>query len=386
MEALIYTVTHSASFTEGDDIDQTVGGTWTARCMSSNQAAAGEDVGQSYITVTDQQTSLDTLVDSDVIDDEASDQVTVDTGGAGGAILSVTSPKSSPLGTFTGTQIFGAQGIDFRNPHGDDTQAYILTDDLGTLRSPPNTIAFSVANTRALDKIYVARDTGTSGVVDKDQFGGLAAQGASLKTLTVAGSVDGEVPQAGVVRAVDDSAEQEHRYYYESRTTGASGVFTLIDITAASATAGTSTTKLFKTGGPSFVTEGVEIGMLVRDVTNGDFYEVTVVDGADELTIKQVFGTGGSFASGDSYEINETIVAYTTSDNVYDTIIDKQEDVGTDGAPGTISNSFVKEAGTFGTVVQVRQGKVILPFEQNQDVGQSTVTVTTVRTPDSIAV
>ena len=34
----------------------------------------------------------------------------------------------------------------------------------------------------------------------------------------------------------------------------------------------------------------------------------------------------------------------------------------------------------------VRQGKVILPFELNQTVSDTNVSVTTVRTPDSIAV
>ena len=385
MEALIYTVTHSASFTEGDDLVQTTGGTWTARLMSSRQTVTGEDVAQTYITVTDQQTSLDSLVDADVIDDEAADQVTVDTGGSGGAILSVSSPKSSPLGTFTGTQIFGSQGVDFRNPGSGDAQAYILSDDLGTLRSPPNTITFSVANTRAGDKILVARDTGTSGVIDKDQFGGMAITGASATTLICTGTVDGEVAAAGVVRVVETTLQEEHRYYYDSRTTGAGGTFVLTPITAAAATAGTSATALSKTGGPSFVTEGVEVGMLVQDTTNTGTYEVVSVDGADDLTIQHLYNDA-TFASGDNYNINETIQAYAATDDIFDTIIDKAEDVGTDGSPGSISNTLVKAGGSFGTVVQVRQGKVILPFEQNQSQGQTDTTVTAVRTPDSIAV
>jgi hypothetical protein len=374
----------SGPFGEGEDIFHNTG-TWTARSMAVRTTVSGEDVAQIYFTTTDEQTSLDSIVNNDVIEDESGSTVTIDTAGAGGAALSITSPKSSPLGTFTGTQIFGAQGVDYRNPDGADTQAYILTDDLGTLRSPPNTISFTVANTRALDKIFVARDTGTAGVVDKDQFGGMTAQALSLSTLTVAGTVDGEVPATGVVRVVDDSLEQEHRYYFDTRTTGAGGVFNLHVVTPGTATAGTSTTLLEDTGA-DFITDGVEVGMLIRNITTGDIFEVVSVTDLDTLVIKQVFGTGGTFVSTNTYEINETIVAYTTSDNIYDTIIDKEEDTGTDGSPGSISNTFVKDVGTFGTVVQVRQGKIILPFEQNQTVGQTSVTVTTVRTPDSIAV
>lgn len=381
LQGLYYTNTHSASFTEGDDLTQTTGGSWTGRLAASNQAGAGEDVPGSYITVTDEQTSLEGLVDTDVVDDEAADQVTIDT--SPNASLAISSPKSSPFGTFTGTQIFGAQGIDFRNPGAGDSQAYILTDDLGTLRTPPNTISFTVANTRALDRVLVARDTGTAGVIDKDQFGGMTAVAASSKTITIAGAIDGEVPQIGVIRVVENTLEEEHRYYYDDRNT-ATGVFSLIDITAASATAGTSSTVLSKTGGPSFVTEGVQVGMLVQDTTNTGTYEVVSVDGADDLTIRHLYGAD-LFASGDAYEINETIQLYAVGDDIFDLILDYEEDVGTGGAPGTMSNSFVRAGGGLAVVVQVRQGKIILPFEQNQAVGQSDVTVTAVRTPDSIA-
>lgn len=384
LEAAVYYDGAAGAFGEGEDI-VVFGGNWSARSMAVHTTTASEGVAQTYLTVTDQQSSLDPLANNDVLDDEALDSVTVDTAGAGGTIVSITSPKSSPLGTFTGTQIFGAQGVDFRNPGSGDAQAYILTDDLGTLRSPPNTVTYTVANTRAGDKIYAARDTGTSGVIDKDQFGGMTAVAASSKTITVAGSVDGEVPTSGWVRVVENALLQEHHYVYDSRTTGASGVFSLRDITAASATAGTGSTALSKTGGPSFVTEGVEIGMLVQDTTNTGTYEVVSVDGADDLTIKHLYGAD-LFATTDAYTINETIQLYAVTDDIFDLILDVAETVGTDGTPGSESNTLVKAGGTFGTVVQVRQGKVILPFEQNQDQGQGNTTVTAVRTPDTIAV
>jgi hypothetical protein len=374
----------SGPFGEGEDIFDNAG-TWTARSMAVRTTVSGEGVTQIYFTTTDEQTSLDSIVNNDVIEDESGSTVTVDTAGAGGAALSISSPKSSPFGTFTGTQIFGAQGVDFRNPGSGDAQSYILTDDLGTLRTPPNTVSFTVANTRAGDRILVARDTGTSGVIDKDQFGGMTAVAASSKTITVAGTIDGEVPSVGVVRVVENTLQQEHRYYYDSRTTGAGGVFSLIDITAAAATAGTSSTALSKTGGPSFITEGVQVGMLVQDTTNTGTYEVVSVDGADDLTIRHLYGAD-LFASGDSYNINETIQLYAVTDDIFDLILDYEEDTGTDGSPGSLSNTFVKSGGSFGTVVQVRQGKVILPFEQNQSQGQGDTTVTTVRTPDTIAV
>jgi len=390
LEALIYYDNELSGFVQGEDVTEN-GGTWSARSVSLQTNTALEGVGQEYITVTDQQTSLDSLLNNDTLDDETGGSVDVDTAGAGGAIVPITSPKSSPFGTFTGTQIFGAQGIDFRNPGAGDAQSYILTDDLGTLRSPPNTITYTVANTRAGDRVLVARDTGTSGVIDKDQFGGMTAVAASSKTITVAGTIDGEVPAASILRVVENILEEEHRYYYESRTTGASGIFTLIDITASTAndTGSTTTPTHLNDSTATFQTDGVVVGMLIQDTTNGDTYEVdALVSGFEEtrLTIHQVFGTGGSLASGDAYEINETIQLYATGDDLFDLIIDAEEDIGTDGSPGSISNTLVKAGGTFGTVVQVRNGKDILPFEQNQDQGQTDTSVTAVRTPDTIAV
>jgi len=163
-------------------------------------------------------------------------------------------------------------------------------------------------------------------------------------------------------------------------------VFNLIDITASTATAGTSTTQLSDSTA-DFVTEGVTVGMLVQNTTAGFTFEVVSVTDLNTLVIQAVHGTGHTFVSTDAYTINETIQLYAVTDNIADYVIDAEEDTGTDGSPGTISNTFVKTpAANFGTVVQVRQGKSILPFEQNQVQGDGDTTVTTVRTPDTIAV
>ena len=373
----------SGPFGEGEDI--TGSNTWTARSLAVRTAVTGEDVTQIYLTVTDQQTSIATVANNDTLSDESSSTIDVDTAGSGGSIVTHAAVKASPFGSFTGTQIFGAAGIDFRNPGAGDSQAYILKDDLGTLRSPPNTITYVVANTRAGDKIYVARDTTTSGVIDKDQFGGMTAVAASSKTVTVAGSVDGEVPAAGYIRIVENALQEEHKYIYTSRTTGASGIFTLTDITADAADATTSDTLLVNALA-TFQTEGVESGMLVYVAARTSTYEVVSITNETTLVLRLIYGAGG-FVNLDTYTINETIQLYAVTDDLFDLIVDAEELVGTEGSPGSISNTLVKTpASDFGTVVQVRQGKDILPFEQNQTQGDGNTTVTTVRTPDSIAV
>ena len=240
-----------------------------------------------------------------------------------------------------------------------------------------------MANTREFDRIQVARDTGTAGVIDKDQFTGMTAVAVSSKTVTAQASMDAEVPTAGYIRVVETTLQQEHKYFYD---TWAAAVFNLTDITAASADTGTSDTVLDKTGGPSFVTEGVLPGMLIFVTARSSTYEVVGSITADTLAIRLLYGAGG-FVATDAFTINETIQLYATGDDLYDLILDAEEDTGTDISTGSMNNTFVKTpASNFGTVVQVRLGKTILPFEQNQIQGDGDTTVTAVRTPDSIAV
>lgn len=386
---------NTGTMTEGDDINNAASAgspTWTARLAGYNSTNS-----PTYITVMDQQTSLDSVVDDNVIDDETGDDVTVHAGGTLGLQL-FTSPKSSPFGTFTGTQIFGARGVAFINPASADTQAYILTDDLGTLNSPPNTVSIDVGNTISGDRVLVARDTGTSGVIDKDQFGGLATPGADYNgfsdgKIQVAGSIDAEVPTSGYVRIVNLGLQEEHHYVYDSRTTGASGQFILraVNNQTGVTASGTNETTLVVTGA-TFTTAPVVLpGMLVMntDATNGgqDVYEVVSVDNATTLTIVKLYGSG-SWTVGDDYQINLLIgdhdaltpTDYGTDDNVFDLILDV-EATGT-----TTSNTLVKTpAANFGAVVNVRNGKNILPFTQNATVGDSGASITVVRTPDTIA-
>ena len=380
LDAVVEYDTPAGTLTEGDNFNVN-GGTWTSRLLHQNTTNS-----PTYVAVTDQQTSVDSLVNDDVLWDEsqtAANQVLVNTGTLG--IINFTSPKSSPFGTFTGSQIFGARGVSFINPNTGDEQAYILTDDLGTLRTPPNTVSFTVTNTAALDRILVARDTGTAGIINKDQFGGVTTATVGGTIVTVTGTIDTEVPQTGYVRIVDNTLRQEHHYVYDSRVSGASGTFTLRTASsfAGTATAGTSATVLEDTG-QTFVTHGVEVGMLIRVVTGagaGEFYEVTAVTDEDTLAIVQVYGTTGAFVSTDTYEINKFIKTYAGTDDLYDLIIDAE------ATTTSFSNTFTKTlASNFDVVVNVRQGKIILPFTLNQTQGDGSTTVTVVRQPDTIAV
>jgi hypothetical protein len=380
---------NTSAMNEGEDVDTITGGnTWTARLLHQNTTNS-----PTYITVTDQQTSLDSVIDNNVISDEGGAgvrDVTVHAGGTVG-LETFTSPKSSPFGTFTGTQIFGARGVAFVNPGSGDAQSYILTDDLGILNSPPNTVTFTITNTAAGDRVYVARDTGTAGIINKDQFGGMDTpagtyNGVGDQEVRAAGTVDPEVPASGYVRVVETTKRQEHRYVYSSRTTGLNGVFTLLTASsftgAATATDATGPVYTLTSTGKTFQSQNVEPGMLIRNTTTGDFFEV--VDVTSETTIDCVeihdsVGAGNGWTNLDNYEINRLIQNYTTGDNLYDLILDAE------ATTTSINNTFVQST-LFDVVVNVRQGKIILPFTLNQAQGASDTTVTVVRQPDTIAV
>lgn len=389
LSAQVFYDASTGTFTEGDDVTGSSG--YTARVVSVNSTGA-------YVMLTDQQTSLDAVSDNDLLFDEASDSITVF-----GSPDQFTSPKSSPLGTFTGSQIFGARGVYFSNPDPADTQNYLLTDDNGTLRTPPNTVAFTVLNSTTGDRILVARDTGVSGIIDKDQFSGLSTASGSFNgqgdlAIRVAGSIDSEVPQSGYVRIVHTSLQQEHHYVYDSVTIGATDSFNLRDITEGTAITSASSTALIDTSA-QFDSPQVLPGMLVRNTTSGKhthIWEVVAVNSTTNLTVRQLYGPGSTGGQdwdvGNTYSINtligthtsSTAPDYSTADNVYDLILDLENE-STSGV--TVSNTFVKTvASNFGVVVNVRNGKNILPFTQNVTVGDSGGSVTVVRTPDTIAV
>ncbi len=312
---------------DGDDILTTTGGsTWVARLIANSPSTT-----PTYFTSTDQQTSVDVVVDADVIEDETG----TDTQTIGGSVLFgialFTSSKASPFGTFTGSQIFGSRGVVFINPSAGDEQAYILTDDFGTLNTPPNTVSFTVSNVAAADRILVARDTAVAGIIDKNQFGNLGFiegnfNGISDIQIKVSGSVDDEVPQAGYIRIVENTKRQEHHYVYASRTVGDNGVFTLVTGSALAGTAddtgGTTSTTLLNDDGQLFSTDGVLTGMLMRDTTNGNFYEIASVDSETQCTIVEIFGFTGAFAAGDGYQINKLIQDYATGDEDSDFILE----------------------------------------------------------------
>jgi hypothetical protein len=383
-ETLYYYDNPTGVMTETDDLTSSVGD-WTARLMSVHTTTTEQDVAQTFVVVTDQQTSLDFMLNDYFIVDEGADQVQMDTGGAGGAAVSLASPKSSPFGTFTGSQLFGAPAILYTGLADADTQAYTLTDATGNLRTSPNTVTFAVENTVSGDRVYAARDTGVAGIIDKDKYGGLATAapgynqvGDYILRVATAISTDPEIPDAAWVRVIENTLLHEHHYKYNALD-NTNEEFDLVQYTGGTAAATTSDTLLVDSSG-LFQTESAEPGLLIYVAGRTSTYEVVSVTNETTLVIRLLYGAGG-FVSTDTYTMNALIQTYANTDDIHDLILDVE------ATATAASNTFIKTpASNFGVVVNVRNGKNILPFTQNQVVGDNGATVTTVRQPDTIAV
>jgi len=280
--------------------------------------------------------------------------------------------KVSPFGSFAGGTFFGAIGVLYNNEAPADVQAFQLIDDTNTVQNPPNVVSVSVTSLVAPDVASVFRSA--AGVILKDFFGGLAAGNSQFnQTVVVTNPIDSDTPSAGILRIVDTGGLDEQRYSYESY---AASTFTLLHPAAFTGTATGGTISTLIDAGADFTTNGVVVGMLLRNTTQlEEEIEVVSIDSAIQITTTPL--SSGSW-SGDGYDFNQLQRAYNTDDDIYVPIIDVQS------TTNVASNTLVYSA-DFDVLVRVRQGKVILPFETGGTVTTAGLSVAAIRTLDTIA-
>ncbi len=117
--------------------------------------------------------------------------------------------KASPLGTFAGGKFFGARGVYFTNLAGSDAQNFVLIDNAGTTRYPPNYQAFTVTGVVSGDRVAVF--PASAGEVNKSQY---TLNGANtLNTITVDQAIPNDTPSSGTIIVVDtDGTETVYAY------------------------------------------------------------------------------------------------------------------------------------------------------------------------------
>jgi hypothetical protein len=135
--------------------------------------------------------------------------------------------KASPLATFAGGVLFGAQGLWIEGMATADVRAYTLLDSNGVKRDPPNLQSLTVTALGQVgavwDKVSVFQTS--AGAINKAQFTSHATANASPSTsFTVVETIPLDTPESGYIRLRKMPTQVEERIAY---TSWSGSVFTL---------------------------------------------------------------------------------------------------------------------------------------------------------------
>jgi hypothetical protein len=291
--------------------------------------------------------------------------------------------KTAPFGTLAGGVFFGAQGVWIEGMDSGDDNSVSLTDDNDYIQEPDTSINVTVTNTRVGDRIIVYLEDGSTGLPDKDQYS-LAVAGIAQNSVTMereTADFPKDTPASGWVYVTSVSTSEEHKYRYNSWT---GKILTLADEVDNNATGGDDNTLTDAVGTP-FTSDKVQVGDIIRNVTDGGWCYVTerTDDNNLEVTINS---EGNPWAAGKNYKINSTVVAYVDADYFYVPYLEEIEDTGTDGDPGTATKSllYVSNRAVGIRVRNVGGDQAIQPFNTTNDILITGMSQSVIRTDDDV--
>lgn len=296
----------------------------------------------------------------------------------------ITPIAAAPFGTFAGGKFFCAPGIVLTDYQPSDVNNFQLTDDTGTVRVAPTKVNVTVGNTRAGDRIAVFRLDGSGGDIDKARYSA-TNQSAGSTTLVVGSEITYDEPgktTGGVVRLVDVSENKEYRIRFGSwsgSTFKLAGHADHDNQTNLTADSGTDSDTIVDAN--QFTNN--KIGDLIYNETRGAVSYIKEITNASTI---QIYPPISGQTAGDTYHINVLPVATTTSDTVYVPFIDTYETTGTNESPGSETVQVVYQTGqpTIYVRVRARHAGDILPFEQDSTITSTGMSVSVIRTADSI--
>jgi len=299
----------------------------------------------------------------------------------------VTSPTSTaitpihaaPFGTFAGGTWFCAPGVVLQNFLTSDTNKFSLVSDQGVTIKEPTSVTTTVSNCRTGDAVVVFLTSG--GLINKSQYTA-TSQSIGATTVVVSTAITQDTAgrsAGGALRLVQGNAEYRTRFSSWSAST-----FTLASYTGLTATAGTSSTTIIATGA-TFQTQGILVGDVVRNLTHAAVGYVTSVVSQTQINVTTMAGT----VSGDSFELNTLPVATAGTETWYVPIIDVIETTGTDASPSSTATSTVYLSNN-PVLVRVRHNLSgdqynIVPFETTGTISSAGLSVSTIRTKDTIS-
>ena len=117
---------------------------------------------------------------------------------------------ATPLASFAGGNITGAQGVYFTGFDATFAQNFIGTADTGSVQTPPNTVAIVVLDTADGDSVGVYRTNG--GVIVTDEFTLAAGNSSGNTEIVINESISNEAPQAGQVRVFNGVSFDLYNY------------------------------------------------------------------------------------------------------------------------------------------------------------------------------
>jgi hypothetical protein len=279
---------------------------------------------------------------------------------------SYTAVKASPLGTFAGGKLFAARGVYLINLHPSDIQSYQLTDADGNIVTPPNYVSVTVSGVVAGDRVAVFPASG--GTVNKAQYTSHNTSNSQYDTdFVLTASLPADTPASGSLIVYDTSAKQEHIYRY---TSFSGSTLTFPSGLTRTATGGDTVTLI--DSGATFLSANIQYGDLVYDSTNADYAYVVSVDSDIQLTTTKK----ATSWSGSGYRTHQLIVAYNNTDTAYIPYLYTLADA-------TSEYNTIVYVSDRSVLTRVRKAG-ILPFEVAGTISSSGLSVTAIRTTDTI--
>ncbi|HLE49989.1 MAG TPA: hypothetical protein VI791_02520 [Patescibacteria group bacterium] len=307
--------------------------------------------------------------------------------------------KTAPFGTLAGSTFFGATGVWLQGMSAADNNNIKLTDtnaakDTFTLRQPFTAITLTISNTRQYDRIAIYLEDGSTTLPDKDTYASHAtnnAQGDATFERTTGTAMPNDTPTSGTIVVVDVSANEEHRYRYDSRNgTSTSPVFTLPSVSEAGSVTTDTDSQVLIDSAAAFDTN-VQVGDIIRRTNNeGGWAYVTSVDSATQITTTLLSTTANrnwdGSATADSYETNRLVVLYTGSDTFFVPYMDTMEDIGSEGVPGNATQdlTYVSDREVVIEVRNVQSTTQIVPFKTTGTITTNGLTQSVIRTEDTV--
>ena len=324
------------------------------------------------------------------------------TSGASTAITAVTivAPiKASPFGTFAGGTFFGAPGVFVTNMAAADVQNFQLIDDNGNVQVPPQAVAVTVRGLVVGDRVGVfrldapfpggaiVRNRYTLAVNSPDNIAGATTLNVVATGLSP-NQIQFDEPGSGVVKVRDISVPEEWRFRYDSFS---GNLFNLTVVPGGAATAADATgTQLTDADSPQgqFVTNGVQIGDTIRNVTDGSAARVTEI--VSETVLRHTplaGGTGNDWGVADVYEINTLPFTFVNgTDTAYVMLLEVVATASVQTSDTLIfsTNIDAKVVVRFSSAI-ISPFEPIEPFETGATVTSGGLDVTAIRNDDDIA-